>query len=118
MYAVTKPDLFPLPRIYDLLGKAKYFSTLDLASGYWQIRMCRGKTAFATPQSLYEFRVMPFGLTNAPAVFQRIMQRVLMGLNPEEGPDFLAVYINDVLVFSCTLEDHLSHLAMVMNRLQ
>ena len=102
--AVTKPDTFPLPRIDDLLdqlGRSRFFSTLDLAAGYWQIRMqpdSQEKTAFATPQGLFEFRVMPFGLTNAPAVFQRLMQRVLMGLNPEDGPDFVAVYINDIIL--------------------
>ena len=101
--AVTKPDLYPLPRIDDLLdqlGKSHYFSTLDLASGYWQIQVHPNsieKTAFITPQGLFEFRVMPFGLMNAPSVFQRLMSRVLMGLNPESGPDFVAVYIDDVL---------------------
>ena len=70
-----------------------------------------------TPQGLYEFRVMPFGLTNAPAVFQRLMQCVLMGLNPEEGPDFVAVYIDNILVFSHTLEDHTDHLRLVFERL-
>ena len=60
---------------------------------------------------------MPFGLTNAPAVFQRLMQRVLMGLNTTEDQDFVAVYIDDVLVFSWTLEDHLGHLKLVINKL-
>ena len=95
--SVTKPDTFPLPRIDDLLdqlGESKYFSTLDLASGFWQIRVhpnSQEKTAFVTPQGLFEFRVMPFGLCNAPSVFQRLMQRVLMGLNPAEGPDCIGV---------------------------
>lgn len=119
--SVTRADTFPLPRIDDLLdqlGKSAYFSTLDLATGYWQIRVhpnSQEKTAFVTPQGLYEFRVMPFGLTNAPAVFQRLMQCVLMGLNPEEGPDFVAVYIDDILVFSRTLEDHIDHLRLCLS---
>ena len=77
--SLTKRDLFPLPGIDDMLnqlGKSRYFSTLDLASGYWQIPVdpqSQEKTAFITPQGLYEFRVMPFGLTNAPSVFQRLM---------------------------------------------
>ena len=121
--SVTKPDMFPLPRIDDLLdqlGKSQFFSTLDLASGYWQIKVeeeSREKTAFITNQGLYEFRVMPFGLTNAPAVFQRLMQQVLSGLNPVEGPDFVAVYLDDVLVFSEALDDHLMHLRLVLERI-
>ena len=77
----------------------------------------REKTAFVTPQGLYEFLVMPFGLTNAPAVFQGIMQRLLMGMNPESGPDFVTVYIDDVLVFSPTLDEHLVHLQVVIRRI-
>lgn len=60
---------------------------------------------------------MPFGLTNAPSVFQRLMQQVLMGLNPESGPSFVSAYIDDILVFSTTLEDHLVHLSLVLERL-
>ena len=88
--AVTRADTFLLPHIDDLLdqlGNSRFFTTLDLASGYWQIRpypSSREKTAFSVPQGLFEFRVMPFGLTNAPAVFQRLMERVLAGLNPEQ----------------------------------
>ena len=120
----TKADTFPLPRIGNLqdeLGKSRLFSTLDLASGDWQIRVhpdSQEKTAFVTPQGLYKFRVMPFGLTNAPAVFQRLMQRVLKGLNPEDVPYLVIVYIDDVLIFSHTLEDHLEHLHKVIERLQ
>ena len=120
---VTKPDVFPLPRMDDLLdqlGQSKFFSTLDLASGYWQVKVhpdSREKTAFITHQGLYEFKVMPFGLRNAPAVFQRLMQCVLTGLNPPEGPDFVSVYLDDVIVFSRTLDDHLHHLSLVIDRL-
>ena len=122
--SITKTDTFPFPRIDDLLdqlGESKFFSTLDLASGFWQIRVhpnSQEKTAFSTPQGLFEFRVMPFGLCNAPSVFQRLMQQVLMGLNPAEGPDFVSVYIDDVLVFSRTLEEHMEHLRLVMERLR
>ena len=60
---------------------------------------------------------MPFGLTNAPAVFQRLMQRVLSDLNPEEGPDFVSVYIDDILIFSSTLEEHMEHICKVLEHL-
>ena len=76
------------------------------------------KTAFITNQGLFEFKVMPFGLCNAPAVFQRLMQRVLMKLNPTEGPDFVSVYLDDVLIFSRTLADHLQYLHAVVDRLR
>ena len=104
----------------DQLGGAVYLSTLDLASGYWQIRIqpeSRPKTAFMTHRGLYEFNVMPFGLTNAPAVFQRLVNQVLTGLNPESGDVFVAAYIDDIIVFSKTLDDHMKHLGQVMARL-
>lgn len=74
--------------------------------------------AFVAPNGLYEFLVMPFGLTNAPAVFQRLMQKVISGLNPEAGPDFVAVYIDDVLVSSRTVEEHLRHLRAAIQRIE
>ena len=122
--AVTKADTFPLPRIADLLDQldgAKYFTTLDLASGFWQIQVepeSRAKTAFVTPQGLYEFLVMPFGLTNAPAVFQRLMHKVLSGLNPEDGKDFVTAYLDDILIFSNSLSEHLYHLRKVIDSLK
>ena len=116
--AVTKADVYPLPRINDLLdklGKAKCFSTLDLTAGYWQIRVqpdSQEKTAFITHQGLYEFKVMPFGVMNAPAMFQKLMQKVLARLMT--GPeDFVAVYLDDVIVFSQSLQAHLEHLTKV-----
>ena len=121
--SLTKADTFPLPRIDELLdqlGKARYFSTIDLASGFWQIKVhpdSQEKTAFVTPQGLFNFKVMPFGLTNAPAVFQRLMQQVVMCLNPDDGPDFVSVYLDDILVFSESLSDHLRHLQRVIVRL-
>ena len=122
--SVTKADTFPLPRIDDLLdqlGGARYFSTMDLASGFWQIQMepdSREKTAFVTPQGLYEFLVMPFGLKNAPAVFQRLMQKVLSGLNPDSGKQFVAAYLDNILIFSTMLQEHLAHLRKVIDRLK
>jgi len=107
--------------LLDQLGKSQYFSTLDLAAGYWQIKVdeeSKEKTAFTTQQGLFEFKVMPFGLTNAPAVFQRLMLKVLSGLNPDEGPDFVEVYIDDVLIFSRTMQEHLNHLRQVLERLR
>ena len=85
--ARTKKDAFPLPRIDDspnsLSGQA-WFSTLDLARGYWQVRLseeAKPKTAFATHSGLFQFAVMPFGLCNAPATFERLMSQVLCGLH-------------------------------------
>ena len=83
---VTKKDAYPIPRIdqtLDSLSGATLFSTLDLASGYWQVEISpsdREKTAFATRSGLYEFNVMPFGLTGAPGSFERLTEAVLAGL--------------------------------------
>ena len=118
--SVTKPDVFPLPRIDDLLdklGQAKYFTTLDLKSGYWQIKMdssSQEKTAFATHRGLYEFRVMPFGVKNAPAVFQRLMQNVLSNLNVDTDKEFVDVYLDDIIIFSGTISEHMNHLQKVL----
>ena len=117
--AITKLDVFPLPRIddsLDLLAGTQYFTSLDLASGYWQVGMdedSQEKRAFMTHAGLYEFTVMPFGLCNAPATFQRLMERVLQGLAREK----CLVYLDDVLVIGSTFEEHLSNLREVFTRL-
>ena len=117
--AVTRKDVFPIPRIDDLLDQLsgkKVFSTLDAKSGYWQIQMdpkARQKTAFITQNGLYEFNVMPFGLCNAPATFQRLMQQVLAGLE-----SFCSVYIDDIIVFSEAVEEHVDHLRQIFARLR
>ena len=117
MNAVTSRDSYPLPRVddnLDALGGAKYFSTLDLASGYWQVLVDekdRHKTAFICHRGLFGFTVMPFGLTNAPETFQRLMDLVLSGI---QGVACL-VYLDDVLVFSKSLTIILSDLPMYFN---
>ena len=105
--SVTKKDQYPLPRIEDILdavGGMHYFSTLDLASGYWQIEMrdeASQKSAFATHCGLHEFVRMPFGLCNAPATFQRLMEVVLSDLLW----NVCFVYIDDILVCSCSIQE-------------
>ena len=113
-------DNFPLPNINDALdslgaAKPKYFSTLDLASGYWQIGLeesSKPLTAFVTQDGLFEFQRMPFGLHNAPATFQRAMQEVLRGLNWQ----FVLCYLDDVIIFSNSFSEHLCHLKQVFDR--
>ena len=120
MYSCT----YPLPRIDDILDQlstTQYFSTLDLASGYWQIPVSptsQEKTAFITTRGLFEFGVMPFGLKNAPAVFQRLMEKVLQQLNPVDGKEFVSVYIDDIIVFSSSFQEHVDHVSRVFKALQ
>ena len=117
--AATIRDVYPLPRIDDTLDALqgfKFVSALDGASGYWQVPLTPNaipKTAFITPSGLYEFLVMPFGLTNAPATFQRAMDTILAGLKW----NICLVYLDDIIVFSKNLEDHLQHLQAVFNAL-
>lgn len=104
----TLGDAYPLPNISDILdqlGSAKYFSVFDLASGFHQIPMAEEdaqKTAFSTPFGHYEFKRMPFGLKNAPATFQRLMDRVLSGLQGIE----LFVYLDDIVIYASSLTEH------------
>ena len=113
-------DSYPLPRIEDIfatLGKAKFFSTLDLKSGYHQISVApehREKTAFCTRNALYHFNRLPFGIASAHSIFQRMISRVLHGI---EGHHAMA-YLGDILIFSKTFEEHLKHLEDVFTRLK
>ena len=116
---ITVKDAYPLPRVdetLESLGGASYFSTLDLASGYWQVAMDpedKKKTAFSTKQGHFEFNVMPFGLCNAPATFQRLMEYILAGLQW----DHCLVYLDDIVVFSTTFDQHVKKLRAVFSRL-
>jgi hypothetical protein len=118
--SLTKKNRYPLPQIdtiLDAIQDAKYFSSLDLVSGYWQIPMDQNsveKTAFRCQYGSYEFRVMPFGLTNAPSTFQALMNEIFEDcLN-----DFVVVYLDDILVFSRNREEHAKHLQIVLERLK
>ena len=116
--ARTKKDAFPLPHIDDSLNSLSgqaWFSTLDLASGYWQVRLsenAKPKTAFATHSGLFQFAVMPFGLYNAPATFERLMSQVMRRLHWKR----CLVYIDDILVFGNDFESALHSLELVLNR--
>lgn len=118
--AVTYPDAYPLPRIescLDALDGSSWFSTLDLRSGYWQVKQNpqdADKTAFITRRGCFRFRVLSFGLTNAPSVFQRLMDLVLSGLTWE----ICLVYIDDVIVFARSFGEQVSRLETVLQRLQ
>ena len=117
--AITKRDVYPLPRIDDVLdclGGASFFTSLDLASGYWQVPVehaHREKTAFATPDGLFEFNRMPFGLCNGPATFQRLMDKVLRGLKWS----MCLVYLDDILIFGRSFEEHQRRLKLVLDAL-
>ena len=117
---VTRKDRYPLPLIQDIfdqVGGASIFTTLDLKAGYWQIPVSKEdipKTAFVCHKGLYEFKRLPFGLANAPSQFQRIMDKVLAGL---VGVCVL-VYIDDLVIYSKDEISHAEHLKLVFERLR
>jgi hypothetical protein len=117
---VTIKDRTPLPRIdetFDRLGEAAVFSKFDLEEAYYLIRIAEGdqwKTAFRTCYGHYEYEVMPFGLTGAPASFQALMNETLR----EYIDKFVAVYIDDIVIYSKTIEEHRGHIKMVLTKLR
>jgi hypothetical protein len=114
---VTKADTFPIPRIddcVDKIGTAKYVSKFDLLKGFWQIPLTeRAKevSAFVTPKGLYQYKVMPFGMRNSPATFQRLINSVIADIEGCEG------YIDDVVIYSDTWEEHLMIMRKFFKRL-
>ena len=116
---ITQKDKYPLPQIDELLDNmagAEFFTKMDLQQGYHQIRVKPEhvpRTAFQTKFESFQFRVMPFGLCNAPATFQRTMNSLLEGCR-----EYAEVYIDDIVVHSRTLVEHLEHLREVLSRLR
>ena len=117
---MTIKNAYPLPRIDDslcALSGAKWFSTLDLASGYWQVPMdpaSSGKAAFVTTSGLYEWNVMPFGLTSSPSTFERLMELILAGLRFET----CLIYLDDTIVYGKTFLEELERLEEVFIRFE
>lgn len=118
--AVTRKDVYPLPRIDEMLEvfqKAKYFSVMDVLTGYWNVPVReedKEKTAFVTSEGLYEFNCLPFGLCNGPGTFQRLMDLVLSGIQWKMA----LAYIDDIIVFSETFDEHIERIEEVFTRLR
>uniref|UniRef100_K7G546 ribonuclease H n=1 Tax=Pelodiscus sinensis TaxID=13735 RepID=K7G546_PELSI len=116
---VSKFDAYPMPRVDELidqLGKARFLSTLDLTKGYWQIPLAPGakeKTAFSTPEGLFQYTVLPFGLHGAPATFQRLMDKLL-----RPHAKYAAAYLDDVVVHSPNWDTHIEKVEAVLETLR
>ena len=108
----------PIPNIEELFSKlstARLFTKMDLCKGYWQIPVdekFREITAFVTPHGLFQWKVMPFGIVSAPAVFSRMMRTLLKDI------DHVINYIDDILIFTETWEEHMTVIQRVMQRLR
>lgn len=115
---VMKADRWPIPLIEEILDELKgssIFSTLDLFTGYWQVQVaeqCKEMTTFICREGTFQFEVMPFGLMNAPATFQRMMTTVL------EGIEYAVAYIDDVVIHSSSMAEHITHLRSVLSRVK
>uniref|UniRef100_A0A9J7Y6K0 Gypsy retrotransposon integrase-like protein 1 n=1 Tax=Cyprinus carpio carpio TaxID=630221 RepID=A0A9J7Y6K0_CYPCA len=116
---ITVKNRYPLPLMssaFDLLQGAEFFTKLDLRNAYHLVRIREGdewKTAFNTPRGHFEYRVLPFGLSNAPAVFQALVNDVLRDMIDR----FVFVYLDDILIFSSSFQDHVQHVRQVLQRL-
>lgn len=118
--AVTRKDVYPMPKFEDILDSmagCKYFSVMDLQSGFWQVSLdkrTKHKTAFTTFGGIWQWKVLPMGLCNSPSTFQRLLECVLHSLNYK----IALCYIDDIVVFSPTFDQHLKDLRDVFQRLR
>ena len=116
--ALTKTDSHPIPRIddcIDKIGKAKFITKCDLLKGYWCVPLTertKEVSAFVTPDGLYNYRVMPFGMKNSQATFQRMMNQCLGDL------DGVGIYVDAIVIYSDTWEEHMAQLCQVFDRLE
>ena len=114
-----KSNAYSMPRVDELIDRvrsAKYVSTLDLTKGYWQVSVAesdREKTAFITPYGLFQFKRIPFRFKGAPAIFQRMVDKLLNGMS-----NFVSAYIGDVIAFSSNWKEYMFHLGAVLKRIQ
>ena len=117
--AISQFDAYPMPRVDELmesLGESRFITTLDLTKGYWQVplsKQSKEKTAFATPDGLFQYKMLPFGLHGAPATFQRLMDRVL---RPHHK--YAAAYLDDIVIHSKEWDTHLQQIRAVLGALR